>query len=125
MTLPAPAPEPDDRTCDRTRIEEAIIAAARAMLVEKGFGGWGVNAIARAAGCDKQLIYRYFGGLDGLAEALGVAIAEETESALASLPAADGALGREHRRLCRHAAHRSGRPGTPARRHPADRGGRL
>lgn len=80
------APEPDDRTRDRTRTEESILAAARGVLVEKGFGGWGVNAIARAAGCDKQLIYRYYGGLDGLAEALGTAIARETEAALAALP---------------------------------------
>ncbi len=79
-------PEAEDRSRDRTRTEESILAAARAVLVEKGFGGWGVNAIARAAGCDKQLIYRYFGGLDGLAEALGTAIARETEAALAHAP---------------------------------------
>jgi AcrR family transcriptional regulator len=78
--------EPDDRTRDRARTEEAILAAARNVLVEKGFGGWGVNAIARAAGCDKQLIYRYYGGLDGLAEALGTEIARETERALAAVP---------------------------------------
>ena len=75
-----------DRTRDRARTEEAILAAARSLLVEKGFGGWGVNAIARAAGCDKQLIYRYYGGLDGLAAALGTDIARETEKALAAVP---------------------------------------
>lgn len=80
-----PSPTPEDRTRDRARTEEAILAAARSVLVEKGFGGWGVNAIARAAGCDKQLIYRYFGGLDGLAEALGTEIAHETEQALAAV----------------------------------------
>jgi AcrR family transcriptional regulator len=73
-------------TRDRARTEEVILAAARGLLVEKGFGGWGVNAVARAAGCDKQLIYRYFGGLDGLAEALGTEIARETERALAAVP---------------------------------------
>ncbi|RYG23764.1 MAG: TetR family transcriptional regulator, partial [Burkholderiales bacterium] len=31
----------------------------------------GVNAIAAEAGADKKLIYRYFGGLDGLLEAMG------------------------------------------------------
>lgn len=56
---------------DRARTEEAIIAAARSVLAEAGFQGFGVNAIARKAGCDKQLIYRYYGGLDGLAEAIG------------------------------------------------------
>lgn len=84
MTSPAPASEPDDRTRDRSRTEDAILAAARDVLVDKGFGGWGVNAIARAAGCDKQLIYRYYGGLDGLAEALGTQIAREIEQALAA-----------------------------------------
>ena len=86
MTTSAPAFEPDDRTRDRARTQDSILDAARNVLVEKGFGGWGVNAIARAAGCDKQLIYRYFGGLDGLAAALGTAIARETEAALASVP---------------------------------------
>lgn len=90
MTTPAPSPdrtpEPDDRTRDRLRTQDSILAAARSVLVDKGFGGWGVNAIARAAGCDKQLIYRYFGGLDGLAEALGTEIAFEIEAALAALP---------------------------------------
>lgn len=81
-----PASAPEDRTRDRTRTEEAILDAARAVLVEKGFGGWGVNAIARAAGCDKQLIYRYYSGLDGLAEALGAQIASETVEALAAVP---------------------------------------
>lgn len=56
---------------DRARTEEAIVAAARSVLAEAGFQGFGVNAIARKAGCDKQLIYRYYGGLDGLAEAIG------------------------------------------------------
>ncbi|WP_439534575.1 TetR/AcrR family transcriptional regulator [Polymorphobacter sp.] len=86
MSTPTPAPDLDDRGRDRSRTELAIIAAARAVLVEKGFGGWGVNAIARAAGCDKQLIYRYFGGLDGLAEALGIELAEDIERALAVAP---------------------------------------
>jgi AcrR family transcriptional regulator len=36
------------------------------VLAEEGFRALGVNALARAAGCDKVLIYRYFGGLGGL-----------------------------------------------------------
>ena len=90
MTAPATASlAPDtapDRTRDRSRTEEAILAAARDVLIEKGFGAWGVNAIARAAGCDKQLIYRYFGGLDGLAEALGTDVARAIETALSVAP---------------------------------------
>ncbi|MGO8006011.1 TetR/AcrR family transcriptional regulator, partial [Rhizobium ruizarguesonis] len=30
-----------------------------------------IHAVARRAGCDKQLIYRYYGGLEGLVEAIG------------------------------------------------------
>lgn len=73
-----------DRQRDRGRTEDAIVAAARAVLVDHGFGGWGVNAIARAAECDKQLIYRYFGGLDGLADTLGTLVAAELEAALSA-----------------------------------------
>jgi AcrR family transcriptional regulator len=88
-TPSTPASAPEDRTRDRTGTEEAILDAARGVLVEKGFGGWGVNAIARAAGCDKQLIYRYYNGLDGLADALGAQIAGETVEALAAVPTPD------------------------------------
>ena len=49
MSTPKPTLDLDDRSRDRSRTELSIIAAARAVLVEKGFGGWGVNAIARAA----------------------------------------------------------------------------
>lgn len=35
-------------------------------LGKAGFLGLGVNAVAREAGVDKVLIYRYFGGLSGL-----------------------------------------------------------
>lgn len=56
---------------DRERTEAAILAAAEAQLAEAGFQAFGVNAVARRAGCDKQLIYRYYGGLDGLVTAVG------------------------------------------------------
>jgi AcrR family transcriptional regulator len=56
---------------DRERTEAAILAAAATQLAEAGFQAFGVNAVARRAGCDKQLIYRYYGGLDGLAAAVG------------------------------------------------------
>lgn len=36
------------------------------VLAREGFGGIGVNAIAKQAGVDKVLIYRYFGGLPEL-----------------------------------------------------------
>ncbi len=56
---------------DRSATERRIFEAARSLLAEAGFQGFGVNAIARRAGCDKQLIYRYYGGMDGLIDAIG------------------------------------------------------
>ena len=41
------------------------------MLARDGFAAIGVNAIAREAGVDKVLIYRYFGGLPELLRAWG------------------------------------------------------
>ncbi len=63
-------------TRDRPGTEEAIVQAAKLVLAEEGFSAFGVNAIARRAGCDKQLIYRYFGGLDGLVDAIGEDLAD-------------------------------------------------
>ena len=48
-----------------------LINAVGSLLVKKGFKGLGVNALAREAGVDKVLIYRYFGGLPGLISAFG------------------------------------------------------
>ncbi|MCH8490469.1 MAG: TetR/AcrR family transcriptional regulator, partial [Oceanicaulis sp.] len=61
----------DPASRSRAATETRLISAAGAVLMREGFAGFGVNAVARAAGCDKQLIYRYFGGLDGLVTALG------------------------------------------------------
>ncbi|MDI7864395.1 TetR/AcrR family transcriptional regulator [Rhizobiaceae bacterium n13] len=63
--------EPEKRIRDRSQTEKAILSAAKRLLAEEGFQGFGINAVAREAGFDKQLIYRYFGGLDGLVEAIG------------------------------------------------------
>jgi AcrR family transcriptional regulator len=50
----------------RLQTEQKILAAVETLLLEQGYPSVGVNAIARQAGCDKVLIYRYFGGFDGL-----------------------------------------------------------
>ncbi|MDD1500223.1 TetR/AcrR family transcriptional regulator [Agrobacterium sp. CNPSo 3708] len=65
------SPAPEKRIKDRAATEKAIFAAAKSLLAEEGFQGFGINAVARRAGCDKQLIYRYFGGLEGLVSAIG------------------------------------------------------
>lgn len=60
---------------DRARTHDAILSAAKDVLAADGFQGFGINSVARKAGCDKQLIYRYFGGLEGLVEAIGADLA--------------------------------------------------
>ena len=52
----------------RIKTEQKILDAVATLLLNEGFPSVGINAIARSAGCDKVLIYRYFGGLDGLLE---------------------------------------------------------
>ncbi len=63
---------------------ERILAAGMELLEEDGFAALGVNTLARRAGADKQLIYRYFGGLDGVLQALGQAVAQRLADALAT-----------------------------------------
>lgn len=70
MTEPdaaAPAPRPRDRAAT----EERILAAVGEVLARDGFAALGVNAIAKQAGVDKVLIYRYFGGLPELLRTWG------------------------------------------------------
>jgi AcrR family transcriptional regulator len=56
---------------DAAATRKRILDAVGSLLVREGFGSLGVNAVAREAGVDKVLIYRYFGGIDYLLEAWG------------------------------------------------------
>lgn len=56
---------------DRQITIRRLISAVGSILAKKGFKGIGVNAVAREAGVDKVLIYRYFDGLEGLVAAFG------------------------------------------------------
>jgi len=51
---------------DKETTKERLIDAVGRIIAETGFQGIGINAVARKAGVDKVLIYRYFGDLDGL-----------------------------------------------------------
>lgn len=51
---------------NRFQTEKRLLCAVEDILLNDGFPGIGINAIARQAACDKVLIYRYFGDLDGL-----------------------------------------------------------
>lgn len=56
----------------RANTEQKILQAVENLLLHQGFPSVGINAIAREAGCDKVLIYRYFGGLEGLLERFAI-----------------------------------------------------
>jgi AcrR family transcriptional regulator len=50
---------------DKHITSKRLISAVGSLLAKKGFKGIGVNAVAREAGVDKVLFFRYFGGLTG------------------------------------------------------------
>lgn len=56
---------------NRPQTEQRIIDAAIGLIADAGFTDFGVNHIAARAGIDKVLIYRYFGGVEGLLEHIG------------------------------------------------------
>jgi AcrR family transcriptional regulator len=85
-------------TRDRAATEERILAAVGEVLARDGFGAIGINAVAREAGVDKVLIYRYFGGLPELLRAWGESgrfwprvqdLLGDDPQALLALPAAE------------------------------------
>lgn len=51
---------------DKNSTKQKLIDAVGRVILKEGFSGIGVNSIAKEAGVDKVLIYRYFDGLDGL-----------------------------------------------------------
>lgn len=58
-------------TRDRAATKRAIIDAAAGLLADRGFAALNVQAVAEAAGVDRKLVYRYFGGVEGVVERLG------------------------------------------------------
>lgn len=56
---------------NRAATEARLLAAAKEHLELHGFMHFGINTVAARAGADKVLIYRYFGGQQGLLKALG------------------------------------------------------
>ncbi len=53
---------------NRAKTTERIVNALEEVITERGLEGIGINRIAERAGVSKVLIYRYFGGLEGLME---------------------------------------------------------
>ena len=69
LKTPVVAALPTERNREQTAAR--IVAAVGEVLARDGFGGIGVNAVAKQAGVDKVLIYRYFGGLPELLKTWG------------------------------------------------------
>lgn len=65
------ARKPRTHARDAEATRGRILDAVGRLLVREGFSALGVNAVAREAGVDKVLIYRYFGGIDQLLETWG------------------------------------------------------
>lgn len=59
------------RRRDREATQERLIEAVGSVLARDGFSALGVNTVAKEAGVDKVLIYRYFGGLPQLLATFG------------------------------------------------------
>ena len=78
---------PEERKRDAERTRAALLDAALDVFSAKGRAGARVSEIAERAGVDKQLITYYFGGKDGLYQALLERwLAAEREFAPAGLP---------------------------------------
>ncbi len=58
------------RPRDRAQTEAKLRRAVEELLVEGGFGALTPSAVARRAGVDKMLIYRYFDDLPGLVRSI-------------------------------------------------------
>ncbi|MBU2650239.1 MAG: TetR family transcriptional regulator [Bacteroidetes bacterium] len=46
--------------------KQKLIDAVGTIILREGFKGIGINSVAKEAGVDKVLIYRYFNGMEGL-----------------------------------------------------------
>jgi AcrR family transcriptional regulator len=62
---------PPHRPRDKAATRKRLIDAVGRVLAQKGFSALGINHVAREAGVDKVLIYRYFGGLAELMDVYG------------------------------------------------------
>jgi len=69
--MPGRTRKPQVHARDAQATRSRILDAVGRLLVREGFSSLGVNAVAREAGVDKVLIYRYFGGMDQLLEEWG------------------------------------------------------
>lgn len=89
---------------NRAQTTQRILDAFEDVLAERGLQHVGVNRVAERAGVSKVLIYRYFGGLEGLVDHYtkrGALFPTFTPAVLAQLrPTSNSELGRVwHRQI--------------------------
>ncbi len=80
------------RTRDETRFaakREAILRAAEACFLEKGFHGAGMAEICKAAGMSPGALYRYFPSKEAIIEGIADEERDETAGLFAAIEAAD------------------------------------
>ena len=80
------------RTRDETRFaakREAILRAAEACFLEKGFHGTGMAEICKAAGMSPGALYRYFPSKEAIIEGIADEERDETAGLFAAIEAAD------------------------------------
>lgn len=58
--------KPPKPTGRKEQTKEKLVSSVGKVLAREGFKGLGVNKVAREAGVDKVLVYRYFDGLPNL-----------------------------------------------------------
>ena len=59
------------RSRNRAATRERLVQSVGTLLAREGFAALGVNSLAKEAGVDKVLIYRYFGGMPELLRTFG------------------------------------------------------
>ncbi|HJP72964.1 MAG TPA: TetR/AcrR family transcriptional regulator [Pseudonocardiaceae bacterium] len=80
---PRRSPKPQERQRDPERTKKLILDAATAEFAAHGYAGARIGAIAARAGVNQQLISYYFGGKEGLYEAISESWRERQQELIA------------------------------------------
>lgn len=90
---------PTARPRDRSSTELLIVEAGERILLRDGFPGLNVQTLAAEAGCDRKLVYRYFGGVEGAAARIAERANAALAASLASIPHVETASLRTFARI--------------------------
>lgn len=91
VTLPPPSSRAPGRPKDPGK-REAIIAAAKAQFLARGFAGVTMEAVASAANVSKMTVYGHFGDKEALFEAVVQRTTQDVFGHIADLARRDGTL---------------------------------